>query len=79
MDHSIRGYLGRQPTEILQSVLQHHLKDGGGQRYFYTVPMIIEVLKERDIDIPQEIYNRIAEIEQLQQEIATSSLRDSSQ
>ena len=79
MDHSIRGYLGRQPTEILQGVLEHHLKDGVWQSYFYTVPMIIEVLKERDIEIPQEIYNRIAEIEQLQQEIATSSLRDSSQ
>lgn len=70
MDHSIRGYLGRQPTEILQSVLQHHLTDGVWQSYFYTVPMIIEVLKERDIAIPQEIYNRIAEIERVQQEIA---------
>ena len=67
MDHSIRGYLGRQPTEILQNVLQYHLQDGVWQSYFYTVPMIIEILKERDIDIPQEIYDRIAQIEKLQQ------------
>lgn len=67
MDHSIQGYLNRQPTKILQSVLQHHLKDGVWQSYFYTVPMIIEILKQRDIDIPRQIYDRIAEIEKSQQ------------
>lgn len=65
MDHSVRGYLGRQPTELLQSVLQHHLEDGVWQSYFCTVPLIIEILTERGIDIPQEIYDRIAEIEKL--------------
>ena len=67
MDHSIRGYLGRQPTEVLQNILRHHLEDGVWQSYFYTVPMIIDALKERNVEIPQEIYDRIAEIEQLQQ------------
>ena len=63
MDHSVRGYLGRQPTKILQSVLQHHLKDGVWQSYFYTVPIIIEILMQRNVEIPQEIYDRIVEIE----------------
>ena len=63
MDHSVRGYLGRQPTEILQSILLHYLEDGVWQSYFYTVPMIIETLTERGIDIPQAIYDRITEIE----------------
>lgn len=68
MDHSIQGNLGRQPTETLQNILQYHLQDGVWQSYFYTVPMIIEILRQRDIDIPQEIFDRIAEIEKLQQE-----------
>lgn len=68
MDHSIRGYLSRQSTVILQSVLQRHLQDGMWQSYFYTVPMIIEILIERGIYISPEIYDRIAEIEALQQE-----------
>ena len=65
MDHSIRGYLGRQPTQILQSILQHYLEDGVWQNYFYAVPMIVEVLTERGIDIPQEIYDRITEIQMM--------------
>ena len=63
MDHSVREYLGRQPTKILQSVLQHHLKDGVWQSYFYTIPIIIEILMQRNVEIPQEIYDRIVEIE----------------
>ena len=55
MDHSIQAYLNRQPTKILQSVLQHHLQDGVWQSYFYTVPMIIEILKQRNVDIPRQI------------------------
>ena len=68
MDHSVRGYISRQSTEVLQSVLRHHLKEGVWQSYFYTVPMIVEVLTERGVDIPREIYDRIAEIGKLQEE-----------
>ena len=67
MDISVRGYLNRQPTEVLQSILQFHLQDGVWQDFFYTVPIILDVLEQRNVDISQEIYARIAEIEALQQ------------
>ena len=64
MDHSIRGYLGRQPTQMLQMLLQQYLQKGM-EGYYYTVPIIVDSLTQRGIDIPQEIYDRIAEIEKL--------------
>ena len=72
MDHSVRGYLSRQPTEVLQHLLHHYLQDGVWQDYFRTVPIIIEILKQRGINISQEICGRIAEIELQAQEIAPS-------
>ena len=66
MDHSIRGYLGRQPTQILQGALQYHLQEGVWQSYYYTVPMIIEILNQRGVLVPQEVYDRMAEIEKIQ-------------
>ena len=68
MDYSIRGYLGRQPTKTLETMLHHYLQDGMWEDYFYIIPMILEVLTQRGFDLPQQIYDRIAEIETLRQE-----------
>lgn len=65
MDRSVRGYLGRQPTQILQLLLDQYLIDGMWERYFYAVPIIVEILTQRGIQIPQQIHDRIVEIEEL--------------
>ena len=69
MDHSVRGYLGRQPTKVLERLLHLYLQDGQWEDYFYTIPMIVEVLTQRGFSIPQQIYDRIAEIERIQQNL----------
>lgn len=69
MDHSVRGYLGRQPTKVLETLLHLYLQDGQWEDYFYTIPMIVEVLTQRGFSIPQQIYDRIAEIERIQQNL----------
>ena len=48
-------------------MLQHYLSDGVWQSYFYAVPIILEILKQRKVTIPHAIYARIAEIEESQQ------------
>ena len=68
MDHSLRGYINRQPTETLEILLQHYLQDSMLKDYFYIVPMLVESLTQRGFDIPQQVYDRIAEIESIQQE-----------
>ena len=69
MDYSVRGYLGRQSTKTLETLLHLHLQDGLWEDYFYTIPMIVEVLTQRGFSIPQQVYDRIAEIEKLQQDL----------
>ena len=69
MDLSIQGYLGRQPTKKLETMLLLYLQDGMWEDYFYVIPMIVEVLTQRGFDISQQIYDRIAEIENIQQNL----------
>lgn len=64
MDHSVRGYLSRQPTQILQMLLQQYLQRGM-EGYYNAIPIIAEILTQRGIGIPQEIHTRIAEIQKL--------------
>ena len=62
MDFSLREYLGRRPTQFLQQLLEQFLTDDMWEGYFYAVPIIVEILTQRGIQIPQETYDRIAEI-----------------
>ena len=67
MDYSIQGYLGRQTTAVLESLLHLYLQDGMWEGYFRVVPIIVEILTQRGYVISQQIYDRIAEIEILRQ------------
>ena len=67
MDHSVQGYLSRQPSKTLETLLYQYLEDGMWKDYFYIVPTIVEILTQRGLNLPQQIYDRIAEIEILQQ------------
>ena len=69
MDHSLRGYIGRQPTKVLERLLHLYLQDGQWENYFYLIPMIVEVLTQRGFSIPQQISDRITEIEKIQQDL----------
>ena len=62
MDHSVRGYLSRQSTQILQTLLQQYLQKGM-EGYYNTIPIIVEILRHRSIDIPRSVYDRILEIQ----------------
>ena len=63
MDHSLRGYIGRQPTPVLQTLLQNYTQETLLPDYCYAIPLIVEALTARGVDIPLEIWNRIAEYE----------------
>lgn len=66
MDHSVRGYLSRQSTQILQTLLQQYLQKGM-EGYLNTIPILIEILTQRGVDIPQSVYDRILEIQSFQE------------
>lgn len=68
MDLSLGGYLSRQSTQTLQQLLEQYLTDGMWEGYFYAVPTIVEILTARGVSIPQEIQDRIAEIQGLNEE-----------
>lgn len=66
MDHSVRGYLSRQSTQILQTLLQQYLQKGM-EGYLNTIPILIEILTQRGVDIPPSVYDRILEIQFFQE------------
>ena len=66
MDHSVRGYLSRQSTQILQTLLHQYLQKGM-EGYLNTIPILIEILTQRGVDIPQSVYDRILEIQSSQE------------
>ena len=66
MDHSVRGYLSRQSTQILQTLLQQYLQKGM-EGYLNTIPILIEILTQRGVDIPQSVHDRILEIQFFQE------------
>ena len=61
MDHSVQGYLSRQPTQVLQVLLRDYSSADNLENYFRVIPIIMEILTARNAPIPQEIQTRIAE------------------
>ena len=55
MDHSLRGYLERQSTEQLDTILQNSLKQEDIWNYEETIQLILAILWEREKDEDYEI------------------------
>ena len=65
MDHSVRGYLSRQSTQVLLVILRTCLQDNLTESYLYAINPIVEILTDRGIALPQDLSDRICEIQLL--------------
>ena len=48
MDHSIRGYLSRRPTEVLEQLLLSHLEHPEPEISETVIRSILDILRERE-------------------------------
>ena len=55
-DHSLRGYLKRQSTEELDSILQYCLQEENYANYEFVILEILHILDERGL--PEVSWNR---------------------
>ena len=55
MEHSMQAYLKRRSTEELDAILGYCLAGEHWQQYEKAVMEIIQILKEREKDIPFEV------------------------
>lgn len=62
MDHSLRGYLERQSTEQLDTILQNSLKQEDIWNYEETIQLILAILWEREKDEDYEIPVKMREV-----------------
>ena len=62
MDHSLGGYLERQSTEQLDTILQNSLKQEDIWNYEETIQLILAILWEREKDEDYEIPVKMREV-----------------
>ena len=62
MDHSIEGYLKRRTTQELDGMLNFCVMGDNWKKYGYVVPMILNILRERD---GLETWDVSAQVEQM--------------
>lgn len=62
MDHSLRNYLERQPTERLDTILQDCIEQEDLWNYEETVRLILAILWEREKDEHYEIPAKMKEV-----------------
>ena len=62
MDHSLRSYLERQPTERLDTILQDCLEQEDLWNYEETVRLILAILWEREKNVDYEIPAKMKEV-----------------
>lgn len=51
MEHSVRGYLQRQPTQLLEIALQHLEREELAEEHNAVVGIIREILEQRKAQI----------------------------
>ena len=62
MDHSLRGYLERQSTEQLDTILQDCLEQKDIWNYEETIRLILAILWEREKNVDYEIPAKMKEV-----------------
>jgi len=48
MDHSVEGYLKRQPTQLLELLLQQYRRDPENSHYAQIAQIIESILRQRE-------------------------------
>lgn len=64
MDHSLRTYLEKRPTETLLVLLEQYTQKDLLKCYFYAVATILEILKTRNVEIPDNIQQQFLAIQE---------------
>ena len=68
MDHSLRTYLEKRPTETLLVLLEQYTQKDLLKGYFYAVVTILEILKTRNVEIPDNIQQQFLAIQETHSE-----------